>query len=113
LVQHVFSIERIAPLLERTRVRFRELRIANVTLKCADGSYGWSQHAPFDGIIVTAAAPIVPDALVRQLAPGGVLVLPEGAGIQKLRVYRKNEEQLTMTELEEVRFVPLLGGVER
>lgn len=113
LVQHVYSIERIAPLLERTRARFRELRIANVTLKCADGSFGWSQHAPFDGIIVTAAAPVVPEALVKQLSPGGTLVLPEGGRVQKLRVYRKTEEQLVMDELEEVRFVPLLAGVER
>ena len=113
LVQHVFSIERIGPLLERTRARFRDLRIANVTLKCADGSFGWSQHAPFDGIIVTAAAPIVPEALVKQLSQGGTLVLPEGGKLQKLRIYRKHDEQLVMTELEEVRFVPLLGGVER
>jgi protein-L-isoaspartate(D-aspartate) O-methyltransferase len=113
LVQHVFSIERIGPLLERTRARFRDLRIANVTLKCADGSFGWSQHAPFDGIIVTAAAPIVPEALVKQLSQGGTLVLPEGGKVQKLRIYRKHDEQLVMTELEEVRFVPLLGGVER
>jgi protein-L-isoaspartate(D-aspartate) O-methyltransferase len=113
LVQHVFSIERIGPLLERTRARFRDLRIANVTLKCADGSFGWSQHAPFDGIIVTAAAPVVPEALVKQLSQGGTLVLPEGGKVQKLRIYRKQDEQLVMSELEEVRFVPLLGGVER
>ena len=113
LVQHVYSIERIAPLLERTRARFRELRIANITLKCADGSFGWSQHAPFDGIIVTAAAPVVPEALLKQLAAGGTLVLPEGGRVQKLRVYRKMDEQLALEELEEVRFVPLLGGVER
>ncbi len=113
LVQHVYSIERIAPLLERTRARFRELRIANITLKCADGSFGWSQHAPFDGIIVTAAAPVVPEALLKQLAAGGTLVLPEGGRVQKLRVYRKMDEQLAVEELEEVRFVPLLGGVER
>lgn len=113
LVQHVYSIERIAPLLERTRARFRELRIANVTLKCADGSFGWSQHAPFDGIIITAAAPAVPEALIKQLAPGGALVLPEGGRVQKLRVYRRNGDELAMDEVEEVRFVPLLGGVER
>lgn len=113
LVQHVFSIERIAPLLERTRARFRELKIANVTLKCADGSFGWSQHAPFDGIIVTAAAPLVPEGLLRQLSPGGTLVLPEGGKVQKLRVYRKRDDELVVDDLEEVRFVPLLGGVER
>lgn len=113
LVQHVYSIERISPLLERTRQRFRELGIANVTLKCADGSFGWSQYAPFDGIIVTAAAPVVPEALVKQLSPGGTLVLPEGGRVQKLKIYQKKDGQLVVNELDEVRFVPLLGGVER
>jgi protein-L-isoaspartate(D-aspartate) O-methyltransferase len=113
LVQHVYSIERIAPLLERTRTRFRDLKILNVTLKCADGSFGWSQHAPFDGIIITAAAPVVPEALLKQLSPGGTLVLPEGGKVQKLRVYRKQGETLVVDDLEEARFVPLLGGVER
>lgn len=113
LVQHVFSIERIAPLLERTRARFRELQIGNVSLKCADGSFGWSQHAPFDGIIVTAAAPTVPEALLKQLAPGGTLVVPEGGNIQMLKVYRKQEEGIEALDLEAVRFVPLLPGVER
>lgn len=113
LVQHVFSIERIAPLLERTRARFRELQIGNVSLKCADGSFGWSQHAPFDGIIVTAAAPTVPEALLKQLAPGGTLVVPEGGNIQILKVYRKQEEGIEALDLEAVRFVPLLSGVER
>lgn len=113
LVRQVYSIERIAPLLERTRARLRELKVTNVTLNCADGSFGWSRHAPFDGIIVTAAAGSVPDALLKQLAPGGTLVLPEGGKIQRLRIYRKQEEGVVMQDLEEVRFVPLLGGVER
>lgn len=113
LIRHVYSIERIAPLLERTRERLRSLQIANVTLKCADGSHGWSVNAPFDGIIVTAAAPVVPEALLRQLAPGGVLVLPEGAVTQVLRVYQRHEGGYRMRELEAVRFVPLLPGVER
>lgn len=113
LVQHVYSIERIAPLLEKTRARLRELKLANITLKCADGSLGWSQYAPFDGIIVTAAAPVVPEALCRQLAEGGILVVPEGARTQMLRVYRKQEGELRSKNLEAVRFVPLLPGVER
>jgi protein-L-isoaspartate(D-aspartate) O-methyltransferase len=113
MVRHVYSIERIAALLDRTRSRFRELKIANVTLKCADGSYGWSQHAPFDGILVTAAAPVVPEALLKQLSPGGTLVLPEGGREQVLRVYRKQDDAVVVSELDAVRFVPLLGGVER
>src|SRR5688572_12988290 len=77
LVNHVYSIERISPLLEKTKQRLSELKIANTTLKCADGSFGWSQHAPFDGIIITAAAPQLPPALMKQLAEGGTLVVPE------------------------------------
>jgi len=113
LVQHVCSIERIAPLLEKTQARLRELQIGNISLKCADGSYGWSQNAPFDGIIITAAAPAVPEALFKQLAEGGVLVVPEGEREQMLRVYRKQDGKVTSENLEPVRFVPLLPGVER
>ncbi|MDY6982096.1 MAG: protein-L-isoaspartate(D-aspartate) O-methyltransferase [Pseudomonadota bacterium] len=113
LVAHVYSIERISPLLEKTKVRLRELKIANITLKCADGSHGWSQHAPFDGIIVTAAAPVVPEALLKQLADHGTLVVPEGERNQVLRVYRKVDGKVVSEDLEAVRFVPLLGGIER
>lgn len=113
VVNHVFSIERIAPLLDRTRARLASLGVLNVTIKCADGSFGWSQFAPFDGIIITAAAPQVPPALVRQLAEGGIMVLPEGSNEQVLRVYRRIGDSLQVQNLEAVRFVPLLGGVER
>lgn len=113
LVSHVYSIERIAPLLDKTQARLRGLGIHNLTLKCADGSFGWSQHGPFDGIIITAAAPALPAALAKQLAEGGILVVPEGAQQQTLKVYRKREGQLLVQELEPVRFVPLLAGVER
>lgn len=113
LVRHVYSIERIAALLERSRERLRSLRIGNTTLKCADGSHGWSQYAPFDGIIVTAAAPAVPEALLRQLAVGGVLVVPEGSQEQVLRVYRKSAKGMETAALDPVHFVPLLPGVDR
>ena len=113
LFDHVYSIERIAPLLDKTRSRLSTLGIANVSLKCADGSFGWSQHAPFDGILITAAAPELPQALVKQLADGGVVVVPEGTRQQVLRVYRKRGDSLEVQDLDQVRFVPLLGGVER
>jgi protein-L-isoaspartate(D-aspartate) O-methyltransferase len=113
LVNHVFTIERISPLLEKTKARLTSLGILNVTLKCADGNFGWSQFAPFDGILITAAAPQVPPALVKQLAEGGILVVPEGANHQVLRVYRKTGDKLEVQNLEAVRFVPLLAGVER
>ena len=113
LFPHVYSIERIAPLLDKTQTRLRSLGVHNLTLKCADGSFGWSRHAPFDGILISAAAPALPAALGRQLAEGGVLVLPEGGQQQTLKVYRKRAERLEVQELETVRFVPLLTGVER
>jgi protein-L-isoaspartate(D-aspartate) O-methyltransferase len=113
LVNHVFTIERISPLLEKTKARLTSLSILNVTLKCADGNFGWSQFSPFDGILITAAAPQVPSALVKQLSEGGILVVPEGANQQVLRVYRKTGDKLEVQNLEAVRFVPLLDGVER
>ena len=112
-VKHVYSIERIRPLLERTRNRLRELRIRNVSVKCEDGNLGWPQHAPFDCIITTAAASEVPPALLDQLAEGGVLVIPVGGrDHQELKLYRKKDGQIEEETLELVRFVPLLNGVE-
>ena len=112
-VKHVYSIERIRPLLERTRNRLRELRIRNVSVRCGDGNLGWPQHAPFDCIITTAAASEVPPALLDQLAEGGVLVIPVGGrDHQELKLYRKNDGQIEEETLELVRFVPLLNGVE-
>ena len=113
LVKHVYSIERISPLLEKTKVRLNELNIHNVSLKCADGNFGWSQCGPFDGILITAAAKKVPPALLSQLAEGGKLILPEGENAQMLCVYRKKGGEISMESLEAVHFVPLLGGVER
>lgn len=114
LLKHVHSIERIRPLLERTKVRFRELEIRNVSLRCADGNYGWPQNAPFDAIIATAAADQIPKALLDQLAEGGVIVIPVGdANKQELQVCRKVAGELKLEVLEPVMFVPLLGGVER
>jgi protein-L-isoaspartate(D-aspartate) O-methyltransferase len=112
-VKHVYSIERIRPLLERTRSRLRELKIRNVSVKCADGNLGWPQHAPFDCIITTAAASAVPPALLEQLKEGGVLVIPVGGREQQeLKLYRKTDGAISSETLEAVRFVPLLGGVE-
>lgn len=113
LVRHVFSIERIAGLYERTRHRLRELKVNNVTLKCGDGYQGWPVEAPFDGIIITAAAPELPEVLVEQLVDGGVIVLPEGQRRQVLKVYQKRGNELLEATLEAVAFVPMLPGIER
>lgn len=113
MVKHVYTIERIRPLLERTRKRFADLKIRNVSTRCGDGGLGWPQHAPYDCIITTAAASQVPAALLEQLKEGGVLVIPVGGREhQELKLYRKQDGQVQEQTLEAVRFVPLLDGVE-
>jgi protein-L-isoaspartate(D-aspartate) O-methyltransferase len=80
--------------------------------KVGDGYAGWSVHAPFDGIIVTAAPPRLPDALLEQLAPGGRLVIPVGGGkVQELRVVDRTEQGFSERVEEYVRFVPLQKGI--
>lgn len=114
LVKRVYSIERISPLLEKTKQRFLQLGINNIQLKCADGRYGWPQHAPFDAIITTAAASEIPAALIDQVAEGGVIVIPVGgAQQQELQVCRKSNNEVEVESVEPVVFVPLLEGVER
>jgi protein-L-isoaspartate(D-aspartate) O-methyltransferase len=111
LVRRVYSVERIAALLELARPRFRELGLRNVHLKYSDGGVGLPEYAPYDGILVTAAPPGVPQALLEQLKPGGRLVLPtkSRAGQILVRITR-TEEGYRQEHLEAVNFVPLLGG---
>lgn len=114
LVKRVYSIERISPLLQKTKERLSQLGINNIKLKCADGRYGWPQHAPFDAIITTAAAAEIPKALVEQLVEGGVIVIPVGdARQQELQVCRKQNGEIEVESIEPVIFVPLLEGIER
>tara|TARA_R110000824_G_scaffold288508_3_gene476821 strand:- start:160770 stop:161444 length:675 start_codon:yes stop_codon:yes gene_type:complete len=114
LVNRVYSIERINPLLMKTRERLAQLGVNNIQLKCADGQYGWPQHAPFDAIITTAAAPEIPKALIEQLAEGGLIVIPVGdSRKQELQICRKVNGEVEVESVESVVFVPLLGGVER
>jgi protein-L-isoaspartate(D-aspartate) O-methyltransferase len=111
LVKRVFTVERIAPLIERARERFRALKLRNVRVKYDDGNLGWPDQGPFDGIIVTAAARSVPEALLGQLAVGGRLVIPVGDDrTQELKVIDRTEEGIHEESLEYVRFVPLLRG---
>jgi protein-L-isoaspartate(D-aspartate) O-methyltransferase len=114
LAAEVFSIEIIAPLAERARdVLLGTLGLRNVHLRVGDGAAGWEEAAPFDRIVVTAAAPEVPPALVAQLAPGGRMVLPVGDApdLQVLRVVEKgNDGANVSTDLMSVRFVPLTGA---
>lgn len=112
LATEVYSIERIAALLERAKKNLRHLRLPNVRLKHGDGNQGIAEGAPFDTIIGAAAAPAVPEALMMQLAEGGRLVLPVGTTAQSLVMMERRGHQFIETRLEAVRFVPLVAGVE-
>jgi len=112
LATEVFAIERIRPLLDRARANLRPLRLPNVRLKLADGSLGLAEAAPFDSIIVAAAAVGVPPALKEQLAPGGRLIVPVGGGEQRLVLVERQGNLFRESVYEAVRFVPLLGGTE-
>ncbi|HUX72841.1 MAG TPA: protein-L-isoaspartate(D-aspartate) O-methyltransferase [Steroidobacteraceae bacterium] len=114
LVAQIYTIERIAPLLGRARRNLRSLKIRNVHFRHDDGSVGWAARAPFDGILVTAAAPAVPEALFAQLAVGGRLIAPVGPeGRQELMRYTKLEKSMERHSLGAVSFVPLLPGLQR
>jgi len=111
IAQKVFSIERIGPLLTRTRIRLLELQIRNAHLRHADGLRGMAEAAPFDGIIMTAVTTHVPDALREQMAVGARMVFPKGSQKQNLCVIERTGQGYSETILEEVNFVPLLAGV--
>lgn len=111
LVERVFSVERIQALQERAKERLLELNLRNVVFRWGDGWEGWPALAPYNGIIVTAAAAEVPQALLDQLAPGGRLVIPVGAGDeQQLLLIVREDDGFTRHVLDAVRFVPLLNG---
>jgi protein-L-isoaspartate(D-aspartate) O-methyltransferase len=105
----VFTIERHADLLLEARTRFEQLG-CNIASKVGDGSIGWSEFAPYDRIIVTAAAPRVPDALVKQLADGGILIVPVGERDgQTLVLVTRSGDQFQTLEYDSFKFVPLVG----
>jgi protein-L-isoaspartate(D-aspartate) O-methyltransferase len=110
IAKAVYSVERIAPLLERARANLRSLRIGNLRLAHGDGYRGLPEAAPFDAIIVAAAAPQVPRALQEQLALVGRLVIPVGTESQELTLIERTASGLRETRLAAVRFVPLRMG---
>jgi protein-L-isoaspartate(D-aspartate) O-methyltransferase len=111
LVTMLFTIERIAPLMERARERIKELGMRNVRFRHGDGSVGWKAHAPFDGILVAAAPLTVPEAWLQQLKIGGRLIVPVGPeGEQQLVRFTQKEQRVEKQTLGPVAFVPLLGG---
>ncbi|HET7789837.1 MAG TPA: protein-L-isoaspartate(D-aspartate) O-methyltransferase [Gemmatimonadales bacterium] len=112
LARHVYTIERIPTLLAEAERRFSRLGLRNVLARLGDGAQGWPEAAPFDRIIVTAAAPRVPEPLMDQLAPEGRLVIPVGdAAAQELLVVERAPAGWRERRVEGVRFVPLISDL--
>lgn len=112
LTKEVYALERLAPLLEKAKANMRKLQQFNVRLKHADGQFGLPEAAPYDSIIVAAASPQIPQALLAQLGDGGRLVLPVGAVEQYLSFVERTPAGFVETRLDGVRFVPLLSGTQ-
>ncbi|KDE35650.1 protein-L-isoaspartate O-methyltransferase [Kosakonia radicincitans UMEnt01/12] len=110
LVHHVCSVERIKSLQWQARRRLKQLDLHNVSTRHGDGWQGWQARAPFDAIIVTAAPPEIPAALMSQLDDGGLLVLPVGDEMQQLKRVRRRGSEFIIDTVEAVRFVPLIRG---
>jgi len=111
LVKEVYTIERLAPLMDKARRNLRDLRFYNVRFKHADGHKGYPEGGPYDGILCAATASHVPAALGEQLAVGGRLVIPVGTDEQWLHVIERTPSGFTDEKREAVRFVPLLPGI--
>jgi protein-L-isoaspartate(D-aspartate) O-methyltransferase len=111
LVKKIYTVERIRELYQKTRQRLRNLDIHNVQFRPGDGWEGWAKYAPYDGILVAAAAAEVPQKLLEQLAPGGRLIIPVGpSGRQDLIVVTRTGDQYEQESLGAVSFVPLVKG---
>jgi protein-L-isoaspartate(D-aspartate) O-methyltransferase len=111
LVKEVYTVERIAALMDKARRHLRDLRFYNIRYKHADGHAGYAEGGPYDGILMAASATHVPEALKRQLAIGGRMVLPVGTEDQWLYVVDRKENGFVEQKRDAVRFVPLLPGL--
>ncbi len=111
LVKEIYSVERIPALLRKTKQRLRSLDIYNLHFRQGDGWQGWAKYAPYDGILVAAAAPEIPEKLLQQLAPDGVLIIPVGpSGQQELAMVKRQNDHFEQVSLGLVSFVPLVQG---
>lgn len=110
LASQVFTIERIAPLLDKAKEVLQQMGANNISFMLGDGTLGWRQFAPFDAILVGAAAPSIPEAYIEQLAEGGRLLIPLGdKDEQILHLFTRTDGELAKQDIAPVRFVPLLG----
>jgi protein-L-isoaspartate(D-aspartate) O-methyltransferase len=110
LARQVYSIEIVPALADRARQTLAGLGYANVDVRTGNGYEGWPEHAPFARIIVTAAPPEIPEALVDQLAVGGRMVVPVGRGVQAMTIVTKTPDGVVTEETIPVRFVPMVGA---
>jgi protein-L-isoaspartate(D-aspartate) O-methyltransferase len=110
IVKQVYSIEIVPDLAQSARRALAQAGVRNVEVRTGNGYSGWPEHAPFDRIIVTAAPPEIPQALVDQLAVGGVMVLPVGTSHQEIVVVTKTPGGVTQERTIEVRFVPMVSS---
>ncbi|MGL9735223.1 MAG: protein-L-isoaspartate(D-aspartate) O-methyltransferase [Symbiopectobacterium sp.] len=110
LVKQVFSVERIKGLQWQAKRRLKQLDLHNVSTRHGDGWQGWPSRGPFDAIIVTAAAPEIPNALIAQLDEGGIMVLPVGEQSQTLQRIQRHGGEFVVNIIETVKFVPLVKG---
>ncbi|MBL7190434.1 protein-L-isoaspartate(D-aspartate) O-methyltransferase [bacterium] len=113
LCRKVYSIEIVPELAQSAAECLKKTGYDNIEVKTGDGYIGWEEYAPFDCILITAAPPKVPQALLDQLKIGGRLVVPEGSYFQELRLYTKDEEGIKRKDLIPVRFVPMIHGEEK
>ena len=112
LVDKVYSVERIGPLLKKAKDCLWDLKIKNVSFQHSDGGWGWPEQAPFDGILVAAAPSEIPETLLQQMAIGGVMIIPVGSKTQELHKITRTSTGFQDEIIEAVSFVPFLSGSE-
>ncbi|WP_091768137.1 protein-L-isoaspartate(D-aspartate) O-methyltransferase [Maricaulis salignorans] len=111
LARRVYSVERYRTLSKEAEARFEQMRLTNITTRVGDGTLGWPEQAPFDRIILTASAPVRPDAILAQLKDGGIAIAPVDRGTKQVLVrYQREGDELTTSDIMDVRFVPLVKG---
>ena len=110
LVDKVYSVERIGPLLKKAKNHLWDLKLKNISFQHNDGGWGWPEHAPFDGILVAAAPAEIPETLLQQMAVGGVMLIPIGTEDQALHKVTRTKTGYEDEILDSVVFVPFLSG---